>query len=130
MHSANMVSARISLRLVFLILVAILTLSCVKTGTVTEKQPLKPIGAGKTVGVVVKNPNPEWQKDADALRQGLVDAIAERKWWKYAEQPDVMIQITLTDFDKGNKAARMFVGTGEAELKGDVEFKSTDGDIL
>jgi hypothetical protein len=120
-----MQTARIWSFAIFLLLIA-----CVKTGSVTERRPLAPIPANKTFNVVVKNPEPDWQRDADALREGLLTAFADHHWWKQAGAPDVVVEITLTDFDKGNKAARMFTGTGEAELKADVVFRSSDGTVL
>ena len=115
---------------IWLVVIALGLVACVKTGSVAEKQPLAKIPAGKTMNVVVKNPEPDWQRDADALREGLLQRISDEKWWKAAPQPDVLVEITLTDFDKGNKAARMFAGTGEAELKADVVFKTSDGTVL
>jgi Domain of unknown function (DUF4410) len=120
---------RPSLAFLFLLLVTCLV-ACVKTGSVTVKQAMKPIPNEKTVAVTVKNPNPDWQKDADNLRDGLMGAFKDKKWWQSGPTPDATFEITLTAFDKGNKAERMFAGTGEAELQAEVVVKSSGGDTL
>ena len=101
---------------------------CVKTGSVVEQQPL---GAGglprtATVGVIVKVRNPEWQVDADHLKEGLHKELAAHGW-KYGDNPDYMFEVTVTEFDKGSKGAVMFTGTGDAELHADVVLKTRDG---
>lgn len=98
------------LRLAFVAMLGVTVLGgCVKTGSVVEQQPLaqKVLHSG-TVAVVVKTPNPEWQVDADQLKEGLLNTLAE----------------------KGNKAERMFVGSGEAELHCNLELKAKDGKTI
>ena len=56
---------------------------------------------------MVKVLNPEWQVDADHLKEGLYKELAERRW-KYGENPDYMFELTVVEFDKGSKGARMF----------------------
>lgn len=109
--------------------VAVLT-GCVKTGSVLEHQPLATgVLRNKTVGIVVNAPNPDWQQDAGKFKEGLFAALAQIGW-KYSEQPDVIFDITWTDFDKGSKGARMFNVGGEAELHMGVIIRSPDGAVL
>jgi hypothetical protein len=108
--------------------VAVLT-GCVKTGSVVEQQPLaQKLPKTSTVGVVVKVMNPEWQVDADHLKEGLHQELAARGW-KYGDNPDFMFEVTVVEFDKGSKGAVMFTGTGDAELHADVVLKSRDGNV-
>ncbi|MDB4934732.1 MAG: hypothetical protein JWP87_1704 [Labilithrix sp.] len=102
---------------------------CVKTGSVVEQQPLaQKLPKTATVGVIVKVMNPEWQADADHLKEGLHHELAAHGW-KYGDNPDFMFEVTVVDFDKGSKGARMFNAGGEAELHADVVLKTRDGAI-
>ena len=106
--------------------IALLT-GCVKTGSVVEQQPLsQKLPQSATVGVVVKNTNPDWAEDADHLKEGLHKELSE-KGWKYGDQPDYVFEITFVEFDKGSKGARMFGAGGEAELHTLLEVKAKDG---
>ena len=103
---------------------------CIKTGSVVEQQPLaQKVPHSGTVAVVVKTSNAEWQADADQLKEGLLNTLAE-KGGKYAEGADFVFEVTLVAFDKGNKAERMFVGSGEAELHSNLELKAKDGKTI
>jgi hypothetical protein len=116
--------------LALMALFALVLFACVKTGSVAVKKPIAKESLPppeRSVAVVVNNPDPEWQRDADGLRDGLLAAFHEKKWWKPGGEPDATFEITLTDFDKGNKAARMFAGTGEAELRASVVIRGKDG---
>ena len=98
---------------------------CVKTGSVVEQQPLaQKLPRTATVGVIVEVLDPEWQVDADHLKEGLHKELAERGW-KYGDNPDFMFEVTVVEFDKGSKGARMFTGAGEAELHADVVAQVT-----
>ncbi len=102
---------------------------CVKTGSVVEQQPLaQKLARTATVGVLVKVMNPEWQVDADHLKEGLHKELAAHGW-KYGDNPDYMFEVTVTEFDKGSKGAVMFTGTGDAELHADVVLKARDGSV-
>jgi hypothetical protein len=117
-------------RWAFVLMLGIAVLGgCVKTGSVVEQQPLaQKLPKTATVGVIVKVMNPEWQVDADHLKEGLHKELAAHGW-KYGDNPDFMFEVTLTEFDKGSKDARMFTGAGEAELRTDVVLTPREGAV-
>ena len=103
---------------------------CVKTGSVTEQQPLsQKVPRAKTVGIVVNAANAEWRDDADHLRDGLHHELAEHGW-PFNPNPDFVFEITFVEFDKGSKGARMFGAGGEAELHCDVVLKTREGAVI
>jgi hypothetical protein len=117
-------------RWAFVLMLGIAVLGgCVKTGSVVEQQPLaQKLPKTATVGVIVKVMNPEWQVDADHLKEGLHKELAAHGW-KYGDNPDFMFEVTLTVFYTGSMGARMFSGAGVAVLRTHVVLNTRDGPV-